>query len=133
MKNDDVIMLDDFLLVMREKVSAIKVCDNNPHVLVYIDGIPNPFRLKCNDKEASDSDLSKWALNMFESLQCEISTGFLDWEDYRLEKASDKAVDDSTAEIRHITDIVMDENSESVNVIVQADKNLVLHLLFLIL
>jgi type IV pilus assembly protein PilQ len=37
---------------------------------------------------------------------------------------SDKAVEETVAEIRHITDIVMDENSESVNVIVKADKYL---------
>jgi type IV pilus assembly protein PilQ len=37
---------------------------------------------------------------------------------------SDKAVEETVAEIRHITDIVMDENSESVNVTVKADKYL---------
>jgi type IV pilus biogenesis protein CpaD/CtpE len=38
--------------------------------------------------------------------------------------ASDKAVDESAAEIRRITDIIIDENSESVNVIVKANKYL---------
>jgi type IV pilus assembly protein PilQ len=38
--------------------------------------------------------------------------------------AADKAIDEAAAEIRHITDIVMDEHYEAVNVIVKADKYL---------
>ncbi len=37
---------------------------------------------------------------------------------------SDKAVDETAEEIRHITDLVMDENSESINILITADKYL---------
>jgi hypothetical protein len=59
---------DDFLAIPTEKINAIKICDNNPHVLIYVDGLDNPFRIKHPDKNAEKIDQSGFAVGLFTEL-----------------------------------------------------------------
>ena len=106
-------MLDDFLFAMREKVVGIQICDNNPHVLVYVEGVSKPFRLKppeiVNDEngvldfqEMNHEDQEKWACDMFQGLQCQMSTGYTKWSEYHINRDEIDLSDEANEDIGNL-------------------------------